>query len=107
MQLTMIGAGYVGLVSATCFAKLGHRVTCMDRDAAKIAMLKAGTLPIFETGLEPLFQESVKDGTLSFANDLSRAIAGAEVIFIAVDTPPMEDGRADLSSIIAVSHALA
>jgi UDPglucose 6-dehydrogenase len=107
MQLTMIGAGYVGLVSATCFAKLGHRVTCMDRDEAKIAMLEAGSLPIFETGLEPLFQESVKQGTLSFSNDLSSAIAGAQIIFIAVDTPPMEDGRADLSSIMAVAHALA
>jgi UDPglucose 6-dehydrogenase len=70
-------------------------------------MLKAGSLPIFETGLEPLFQESVKEGKLSFSDDLSSAIAGAQVIFIAVDTPTMEDGRADLSSIIAVAHALA
>jgi UDPglucose 6-dehydrogenase len=107
MQLTVIGAGYVGLVSAVCFATIGHKVICVDHDAGKIARLKQNALPIFETGLEALFNETVGNGRLSFTDELSTAVKDAEVIFIAVDTPPMEDGRADLSSIMAVAHQLA
>src|SRR5688572_16094565 len=104
MQLTMIGAGYVGLVSATCFTSLGHTVTCIDQDKAKIDLLKNNSLPIYEAGLEELFLAALNTRRLSFTTDLVEAIEGADVIFIAVDTPPMEDGRADLSSIIAVAH---
>jgi len=107
MQLTMIGAGYVGLVSAACFASLGHTVTCIDQDTAKIDLLKNNSLPIYEAGLEELFLAALNTRRLSFTTDLVEAIEDTDVIFIAVDTPPMEDGRADLSSIIAVAHQLA
>jgi UDPglucose 6-dehydrogenase len=107
MQLTMIGAGYVGLVSAACFASMGHDVTCIDQDTGKISLLRNNTLPIFEADLDSLFQEAVNNKRLGFTTNLTEAVEGADAIFIAVDTPPMEDGRADLSSIIAVAHQLA
>jgi len=84
MQLTMIGAGYVGLVSGACLADFGHQVICVDKDAGRIADLKAGKMPIYEPGLEGMVAENLREGRLSFTTDLAAAVAEAEVVFIAV-----------------------
>src|SRR5215470_12643168 len=97
MRVTMIGAGYVGLVSGACFADFGHQVTCVDKDAAKIAALKRGEIPIFEPGLAELVETNVRQGRLEFATEAS-GIGQAEAIFIAVGTPSRRgDGHADLT----------
>ena len=97
MRVAMIGAGYVGLVSGACFADFGHQVTCIDKDAARIAALKRGEIPIFEPGLAELVESNVRQGRLEFAAETSR-IGEAEAIFIAVGTPSRRgDGHADLS----------
>src|SRR3974377_98379 len=97
MRVAMIGAGYVGLVSGACFADFGHQVTCIDKDAARIAALKCGEIPIFEPGLAELVESNVRQGRLEFAAEASR-IKEAEAIFIAVGTPSRRgDGHADLS----------
>ena len=104
MRVAIIGTGYVGLVSGACLADLGHEVVCVDRDAAKIAGLRAGRLPIYEPGLEALIAGNVATGRLSFATDLALGMAGAEVVFIAVGTPSRaEDGRADLGFVLGVA----
>ncbi|MBL9046611.1 MAG: UDP-glucose/GDP-mannose dehydrogenase family protein, partial [Tabrizicola sp.] len=101
MRIAIVGTGYVGLVSGTCLAELGHLVTCIDRDAAKIARLQAGEVPIYEPGLDSLIGANVTAGRLTFASDLGAGIAGAEAVFIAVGTPSRpEDGRADLSYVL-------
>ena len=87
MKITMIGAGYVGLVSGVCFADFGHEVICIDKDAGKIEALVAGRIPIFEPGLEQLVADNVKDGRLRFSTDLATSVSQSEVIFIAVGTP--------------------
>jgi UDPglucose 6-dehydrogenase len=97
MRVTMIGAGYVGLVSGACFADFGHQVTCIDKDAAKVAALNRGEIPIFEPGLADLVEANMRQGRLEFAGDTSR-IGDAEAVFIAVGTPSRRgDGHADLS----------
>src|ERR1700740_270346 len=97
MRVTMIGAGYVGLVSGACFADFGHQVTCIDKDAAKVAALNRGEIPIFEPGLADLVDANMRQGRLEFAGDTSR-IGAAEAVFIAVGTPSRRgDGHADLS----------
>jgi UDPglucose 6-dehydrogenase len=97
MRVTMIGAGYVGLVSGACFADFGHQVTCIDKDGAKVAALNAGEIPIFEPGLADLVEANMRQGRLEFAGDTSR-IGEAEAVFIAVGTPSRRgDGHADLS----------
>ncbi len=97
MRIAMIGAGYVGLVSGACFADFGHHVTCVDTDAERIAALNAGEMPIYEPGLSDLVAANIQQRRLVFSNDLKFAIAGAEVIFIAVGTPSRRgDGHADL-----------
>ena len=97
MRVTMIGAGYVGLVSGACFADFGHQVTCIDKDAAKVAALNRGEIPIFEPGLTELVEANMRQGRLEFALDASR-IGDAEAVFIAVGTPSRRgDGHADLS----------
>src|ERR1700746_2303416 len=96
MRVSMIGAGYVGLVSGTCFADFGHQVTCIDKDAMKIAALKRAEIPIFEPGLDELIKSNIEQGRLEFAADTAR-VAEAAAIFIAVGTPSRRgDGHADL-----------
>lgn len=104
----MIGTGYVGLVSGACFSDFGHQVTCVDRDATKIARLKRGEVPIFEPGLEALIARNTGSGRLTFTTDLSEAVQGAEAVFIAVGTPARRgDGHADLSFVIAAAEEIA
>ena len=108
MRITMIGTGYVGLVSGACFAKLGHTVTCVDIDADKIAKLEKGEIPIFEPGLDTLVEESVDAGRLSFTTDIQQGVPGADAVFIAVGTPPRpEDGHADLKYVYAAAEGIA
>ena len=108
MKITMIGTGYVGLVSGVCFSDFGHDVICVDKDPAKIAMLKRGEVPIFEPGLDALMARNVKAGRLSFTGDLKAAIDGAEAIFIAVGTPTRRgDGHADLTYVMAAAEEIA
>jgi UDPglucose 6-dehydrogenase len=107
-RIVMVGSGYVGLVSGACFADFGHDVVCVDKDAAKIALLEAGVMPIFEPGLADLVSKNVAAGRLAFTTDLGSAIAGADAIFIAVGTPSRRgDGHADLSYVHAASREIA
>jgi UDPglucose 6-dehydrogenase len=104
----MIGAGYVGLVSGACFADFGHRVTCIDKDAGKIAGLEKGEMPIFEPGLEALVARNVREGRLDFATGSAQAVAEADAVFIAVGTPSRRgDGHADLSYVYAAAEEIA
>lgn len=108
MRITMIGTGYVGLVSGACFAKLGHQVTCVDIDAEKIAKLARGEIPIYEPGLDQLVEQCVDDGRLSFTTDIQQAVPNADAVFIAVGTPPRpEDGHADLKFVYAAAEGIA
>ena len=108
MRIAMIGTGYVGLVSGTCFADFGHHVTCVDKDQAKIDALLAGRMPIWEPGLDALVAANVKRGRLAFTTDLAQAIGNAEAVFIAVGTPSRRgDGHADLSYVFAAVEELA
>ena len=108
MQITMIGSGYVGLVSGACFSDFGHDVICVDKDESKIDALKAGKIPIFEPGLEELVARNVQAGRLSFTTDLAEAAASADAIFIAVGTPSRRgDGHADLSYVHAAAAEIA
>lgn len=97
MHIAVIGTGYVGLVSGACFAEFGVDVTCVDVDADKIEKLKNGVIPIYEPGLDQLVEKNVKAGRLHFTTDLGTAVSGAEVVFLAVGTPPKEDGSPDMS----------
>ena len=93
MRIAMIGTGYVGLVSGVCFSDFGHDVVCVDKDAAKIARLQAGEVPIYEPGLEDLMARNVAAGRLSFTDDLATAVATADAVFIAVGTPTRRGDR--------------
>ena len=106
MQVAIFGTGYVGLVSGTCLAEVGHRVVCVDVDQAKIQGLQRGVVPIYEPGLEPMVRANHAAGRLTFTTDAAAAVASAEVIFIAVGTPPDEDGSADLQYVLAVAHTI-
>ena len=106
MNITVIGTGYVGLVTGACFAEMGHRVTCVDIDSAKVDRLRQGEIPIFEPGLKPIVLRSAEEGRLHFTTSLPQAMAEAQIIFIAVGTPPGEDGSADLSHVLAVARAI-
>jgi UDPglucose 6-dehydrogenase len=103
MKVGVIGTGYVGLVVGACLAETGNDVICVDVDDEKIAALKANRVPIFEPGLEPLVVSNQADGRLSFTTDVGRAVEQSEVVFIAVGTPPDEDGSADLKHVLAVA----
>src|SRR3546814_5179716 len=92
MQVTIIGSGYVGLVSGTCFADFGHEVVCVDKDSAKIEALNAGKIPIYEPGLDDLVATNVQAGRLSFTTELADAVASADAVFIAVGTPSRSGG---------------
>ena len=108
MKITMIGSGYVGLVSGACFADFGHDVVCVDKDAAKIAALEAGRMPIYEPGLAALVASNVAAGRLSFTTDLAAGVANADAVFIAVGTPSRRgDGHADLSFVFDASREIA
>lgn len=106
MKISVIGTGYVGLVTGTCFSELGNHVTCVDIDEEKIKKLKNRKIPIYEPGLEVLFERNVKHGRLKFTTNLEEGIKGAKVIFLALPTPPGEDGSADLQYIIKVAEDL-
>lgn len=107
MKIVVIGTGYVGLVSGTCFAEIGHRVTCVDIDAMKIKKLRAGEVPIYEPGLDVLVTKNVKSNRLDFSTNLEEVIDGADAAFIAVGTPPGEDGSADLQYVFAAAQQVA
>ncbi|MEM7752958.1 MAG: nucleotide sugar dehydrogenase, partial [Pseudomonadota bacterium] len=108
MRIAMIGTGYVGLVSGVCFSDFGHDVVCVDKDAAKIAKLENGEIPIFEPGLDVLLAKNVEAGRLSFTLDLAHALDGAEAVFIAVGTPTRRgDGHADLTYVMAAAEEIA
>jgi len=107
MKLTIIGTGYVGLVSGTCFAEVGHQVICVDNDAAKVKKLQAGGIPIYEPGLEELVKKNVAAGRLQFTDSTAEGVAKSDVIFIAVPTPPQPDGSVDLSYIERVARDIA
>ena len=104
MNIAIVGTGYVGLVSGTCFAEMGAHVTCVDVDAQKIQKLKDGIMPIYEPGLEELVTRNVEYGRLQFTTDLTEVLDDVEVVFSAVGTPPDEDGSADLKYVLAVAR---
>lgn len=106
MKIAVVGTGYVGLVSGTCFAESGNHVTCVDIDERKVDSLRNGKITIFEPGLEHLFERNLKEGRLHFTTDLAEAIEEATIIFLALPTPPGEDGSADLSYVLGVADHL-
>ncbi len=106
MNVCMIGAGYVGLVSGACFAEFGVQVVCADNDEAKVAMLQSGKVPIYEPGLEGLVERNVREGRLSFTTDIAEAVKSSLVLFIAVSTPSRADGSTDLGMVEAVARAI-
>jgi UDPglucose 6-dehydrogenase len=108
MRVAMIGTGYVGLVSGACFADFGHEVTCVDKDAGKIAALERGEIPIYEPGLDDLVESNVKAGRLKFTTELAPAVKAADAVFIAVGTPSRRgDGHADLSYVYGAAREIA
>jgi len=106
MNIAVVGTGYVGLVSGTCFAETGNNVVCVDIDKKKVEMMRQKQIPIFEPGLEVLFERNINEGRLTFTTDLKEAVDKAQIIFLALPTPPGEDGSADLSYILGVAHEL-
>ncbi len=106
MKIVVIGSGYVGLVSGTCFAEMGNTVTCVDIDATKISKLKEGVIPIFEPGLETMVLKNIASETLLFTTNIGEAISNAEIVFIAVGTPMGEDGSADLQYVLSVAKSI-
>ena len=106
MKISMIGTGYVGLVSGTCFAEMGVITSCLDIDESKIDNLKKGIMPIWEPGLEEMVKRNYAKDRLSFTTNLPESIAGAQACFIAVGTPPDEDGSADLKYVLSVAREI-
>jgi len=106
MRIAIIGTGYVGLVAGTCFAETGNDVVCVDNDASKIDGLEDGIIPIYEPGLEELVKRNVAEGRLTFTTDLDEAVKQALVCFIAVGTPPGDDGSSDLTAVLAVAQSI-
>jgi UDPglucose 6-dehydrogenase len=106
MKIAVIGTGYVGLVSGTCFAETGNTVTCVDIDQVKIDRLTQGEITIYEPGLEKMFLKNLRDGRLKFTTDLKSGIHGAQIVFLALPTPPGEDGSADLKYVLGVADQL-
>lgn len=106
MKVTMIGTGYVGLVTGACFAEVGNDVLCLDVDARKIAILEAGGVPIHEPGLEPMVRRNIAAGRLRFTTDVAASVAHGTLQFIAVGTPPDEDGSADMRHVIAAAREI-
>lgn len=106
MKIAVIGTGYVGLVTGTCFAETGNHVICVDIDAAKVARMQNGEIPIYEPGLEALFHRNIRQGNLTFTTDIADAVAKSDIIFLALPTPPNEDGSADLQYVLRVAEDL-
>src|ERR1700712_304447 len=106
MKIAVVGTGYVGLVTGTCFAETGNQVICVDIDKSKIDKLSSGTITIYEPGLEKIFQRNLKEGRLKFTTSLAEGIKDAKIIFLALPTPPGEDGSADLKYILGVAKDL-
>ena len=106
MKIAVVGTGYVGLVTGTCFAETGNEVICVDIDRAKVESMQAGKIPIYEPHLDVLFERNIKAGRLTFTTDLKSAIHDASLIFLALPTPPGEDGSADLSYVLGVAEQL-
>ncbi|MFN9972008.1 MAG: 3-hydroxyacyl-CoA dehydrogenase NAD-binding domain-containing protein, partial [Phycisphaerae bacterium] len=107
MRLTMVGTGYVGLVTGVCFANTGNHVTCLDIDEKKIAALKAGKCPIYEPGLEELLERNIKAGRLTFTTDAAAAYADADMVFICVGTPSDDRGHTDLKYVLGAADDIA
>jgi UDPglucose 6-dehydrogenase len=107
MKISVIGTGYVGLVTGACLAEIGHEVICLDIDAKKIGDLKKGTIPIYEPGLEEVVRRGVQEKRLFFTTNYPEAVSGSEIVFIAVGTPPGEDGSADLNFVLTAARAIA
>ena len=105
-NIGVIGAGYVGLVTGACLAHLGHQVTCLDKDEERVAELREGRMPIYEPGLEEMAVQGARQGRLSFSTDLVKVVHGANILFIAVDTPQGDDGSADLASVGVVARSI-
>jgi UDPglucose 6-dehydrogenase len=106
MKVTVVGTGYVGLVTGTCFAETGNKVTCVDIDKAKVEKLSAGQITIYEPGLEKIFLRNIKESRLKFTTQLDVAVEDAEIIFLALPTPPGADGSADLKYVLGVADQL-
>ena len=106
MKLAVIGSGYVGLVAGACFAEAGNHVICMDKDESKIKRLREGIIPIYEPGLETMVERNVKNRKLTFSTNMKETVENSDIIFIAVGTPPDEDGSADLSYVLAVAKSI-
>ena len=106
MKIAVVGTGYVGLVTGTCFAETGNQVTCVDINQEKVQQMQAGKIPIYEPGLDDLFQRNTQEGRLHFTTSLKEGIEGAKVIFLALPTPPGADGSADLKYILQVANDL-
>ncbi|MFC1611002.1 nucleotide sugar dehydrogenase, partial [Myxococcota bacterium] len=106
MHITVVGTGYVGLVTGTCLADMGNDVWCHDVDNSKIAMLERGEMPIYEPGLAELVRRNLRDGRLRFTTNLTEAVRGAQVCFIAVGTPPDEDGSADRRHVLMAAASV-
>ena len=106
MKIAIVGTGYVGLVTGTCFAEMGTEVTCIDVDQKKIEGLKNGIIPIYEPGLDTLVQRNVKAGRLKFNTKLEEVLDDVEIVFSAVGTPPDEDGSADLHYVLQVAKTM-
>ena len=106
MNLAVIGTGYVGLVTGTCFAETGNNVICVDVDLKKLEKLKKGNIPIYEPGLQAIFERNIRDKRLSFTSDLAKGVSNAEVIFLCLPTPQGGDGSADLKYVLGVADEL-
>ena len=106
MKIAVVGTGYVGLVTGTCFSETGNHVTCIDIDVEKVEKLKNGQIPIYEPGLDVLFERNIRQNRLDFTTNLKEGIKGAEIIFLALPTPPGEDGSADLQYVLRVAEDL-
>ena len=106
MEIAVVGSGYVGLVTGTCFAETGNNVICVDIDSTKVEKMQNGEVPIYEPHLDVLFERNIKQGRLVFTTELKSAIDKAQIIFLALPTPPGEDGSADLSYVLGVANEI-
>ena len=107
MKITIIGSGYVGLVTGACLAELGNNVLCLDVDTSKVSQLNSGLLPIYEPDLDQLIERNTKAGRMAFTTDVEKSVAHGDIQFIAVGTPPDADSRADLQFVLAASRNIA
>src|SRR6266481_3693897 len=107
VKISIVGTGYVGLVTGACFAEVGHHVVCVDNDLKKVAFLQGGGIPIYEPGLEELVKKNVAAGRLRFTGEIADGVKNSEVIFIAVPTPPRPDGSVDMSFVERVAREIA